>query len=172
VPDRLEPQSEQTTSGAIVIASDAYTIVRYAIHRSQSLQPCYTYSLRSGLSKPFPFVGYNRIDGWLIDCEKIVSGPREIIVVKRDSRCFYVIDDVLFDTLSPKVEIRHTKGSVISELTVVDKTRDTNKKMRYLTPWWRLALGDGMFPDMMFPLEYFADVRNLRSLRVGVNAKG
>lgn len=93
-----------------------------------------------------------RAEGWLLDGEVVIKGPREVLFVDAYRGRRIVLGGKVFPI--PESQVLHTRGMLTSRFTVSNGFDECS--VVYLTPWWRLILDDGSHPDLQFPLEAFA----------------
>jgi hypothetical protein len=93
--------------------------------------------------------------GWLVDREWVVRGEKRILLYPRAGRRFIVLGSTEFEIGEDKCNVEHYKSMLLSEFKVLSAD-GIFRSVKYVTPWWRLILDDGMFPELLFPLEFLA----------------
>ena len=100
--------------------------------------------------------GSIRTNGWLVDFEKVISGPKRIIFFQRDNRRYVALDGNVLEFGADIENVSHIRGRLVSTLTL-SPVSEPNIYVRYVTPWWRLIFDDGSHPDLHFPLAVFSE---------------
>lgn len=135
----------------VVNASDRIIVRRYNL--SGASLAAFEFDQSTGLIEQVDCEG-SRSCGWLIDFERVLSGPRRVLFYEAGHRKFVALGDRVFAL--DVVRVKHRKGCLSSSLEVLSPDGGGGQ-VRYLTPWWRLLWDDGSHPDLQFPLEYLAN---------------
>jgi hypothetical protein len=96
----------------------------------------------------------NYYHGWLIDMEKVISGPKQMIFFKVDDECYI---SFYCNTLNiNKSYVLHHKTSIIFSYFYIIFENKIICKVKYLTPWWRYIFDDGLVGISLYPFRVIA----------------
>ena len=98
-------------------------------------------------------------NGFFIDSDRDIKtgSPIVFIVFRLENKIFFAIDGKTFDVLDSNLVLLHVKGFLLSTFSVKYNNLLVSKHT-YITPWWRIFLDDGMFPENRFPLEVMGSI--------------
>lgn len=99
-----------------------------------------------------------KISGWLVDWEKVISGPKRVIFYEFEGCKCVDVDGARFK-IDGDLMLKHKRGLLFSRFSIV-KGGVAMCEMLYFTPWWRLMFDDGSHSDLHFPLKYFSKIWN------------
>ncbi|QDQ26689.1 hypothetical protein FNU76_10115 [Chitinimonas arctica] len=132
---------------------------RYRAHSWQG-KNLYVLSLKDKTVQPICFDSNTTLprNGLIVDYEcNLRGGAAVFFAYRKDGRLFFGLNEKTFDASDSSISCSHKKGLFFSELTITEKNAK-KISLLYITPWWRIFLDDGSFPEDRFPLQEMAVV--------------
>jgi hypothetical protein len=133
---------------------DRRVIVRRYSPTKTMDQPIFCYLPASGKLEEVE-EGAANIRGWLVDIEKVASGPSVVVFYRENGKGYIAAGKHVIEVGPESGSVSHHRGPLFSTL-LVEGNDGSRICVRYLTPWWRLVADDGSHTDLQFPLEAFA----------------
>jgi len=134
-------------------ASSSILVERYARYTAEKVR-WYSFNPDTGALSPVE-VCASEVSGWLVDMERVTHGEKRVIFFRDKHRRCVALGARTFEIGPGRCTVSHKRGWLFSQLIIVDEA-GYGHSVKYVTPWWRLVLDDGMFPELQFPLKEFA----------------